>query len=849
MPSRPDPSIGRPVPDRAGAHAERPGLDAILTSYAAPAGHFDDLMDGAGVVRPHWRGFAGHTPGLSADALGAVETAAARQLHEDGVTYNVYADAGGPARPWALDVLPNVVPAVQWEPIARGLRQRARLLNALAADLYGPQRTLEEGLIPPALVHGHPGFLRACHGVAVPGGVYLHQVAFDLARGPDGRWWVAGTRTQSPSGAGYALENRLTVSRLFPDAFRELRVQRLAQFFLALQQALREGAPCDGEAPRIVLLTPGSYTETYFEHAYLARYLGFTLVEGGDLAVREDRVYLKTLTGLERVHAILRRLDDDFCDPLELRPDSALGVPGLVQAWRAGHVLVANAFGLAVLESAALSEFLPAAAERLLGMPLELPCIPTWWCGDEAALDEARRRLPEMVIKPAFPDARMEPVFAGDLDEAGRARWIRHLAEAPGRYVLQEYLPLSHAPVWHGGQMESRALMLRAFLVADGRGDYRVMPGGLSRIAGEDRHMVSSQLGGSSKDTWVLSESPIEPLSLLPGQLKPEDIAISQRAVSSRAGENLFWLGRYTERSENSARLLRAVLSRLPEESASTSELSPAVIRTCHRHGLLRAPGETYNGAPHRLEPDLITDMLDRKAGFSLAWNLEQTARVAGAVRDRLSTDSVRLVTEVFEAFAQAKPADGLAGALALIDRAIVSLAAAVGIEMERMTRDDGWRFLSLGRYIERLFFVATTVGEVTTSGEDAAELQWLLELSDSAMTYRARYVRPPEWLAAADLLLCDRRHPRSAAFQLAKLAKQVRLLPSADLEELIAEIGEAQAMCHIAEPATGGLLLRPGALEDFLRRCERLALRLSDALTLRYFSHIYETAQATATL
>ena len=345
MPSRPDPSIGRPVPDRAGAHAERPGLDAILASYAAPAGHFDELMDGAGAVRPHWRRFAGHTPGLGADALGAVEAAAARQLHEDGVTYNVYADAGGPARPWALDVLPNVVPAAQWEPIARGLRQRARLLNALAADLYGPQRLLEEGLIPPALVHGHPGFLRACHGVAAPGGVYLHQVAFDLARGPDGRWWVAGTRTQAPSGAGYALENRLTVSRLFPDAFRELRVQRLAQFFLALQQALREGAPCDGEAPHIVLLTPGSYTETYFEHAYLARYLGFTLVEGGDLAVRDDRVYLKTLTGLERVHAILRRLDDDFCDPLELRPDSALGVPGLVQAWRAGHVLVANAFG------------------------------------------------------------------------------------------------------------------------------------------------------------------------------------------------------------------------------------------------------------------------------------------------------------------------------------------------------------------------------------------------------------------------------------------------------------------------------------------------------------------------
>jgi len=847
MASRPDPSVGRPTPDRAGARADRPSLDAILAAHAAPAGHFDELRDGAGAMRPSWQRFTGHAPWLGVDALGIAEAAVARQLHEDGVTYNVYADASGPARPWALDALPHVVPAAQWESIERGLRQRARLLNALAADIYGPQRLVEDGLIPPALVHGHPGFLRACHGVAAPGGVYLHQVAVDLARGPDGRWWVAGTRTQAPSGAGYALENRLTVSRLYPDAFRELRVQRLASFFLTLQQALREGAPRDDEAPHIVLLTPGSYNETYFEHAYLARYLGFTLVEGNDLAVREDRVYLKTVTGLERVHAILRRLDDDFCDPLELRPDSALGVPGLVQAWRAGNVLVANAFGVAVLESPALSAFLPRAAERLLGRPLELPCIPTWWCGEAPGLDEARRRLPEMVIKPAFPDARMTPVFASDLDEAGRARWIARLAEAPARYAVQEYLPLSHAPVWHGGQIESRALMLRAFLVADGRGDYRVMPGGLSRIAGEDRHMVSSQFGGSSKDTWVLSESPIEPLSLLPGQLRPEDIAISQRAVSSRAGENLFWLGRYTERSENCARLLRAVLSRLPDENAFTSELSPAVVRTCHRHGLLRAPGERYREAPDRLEPDLVTDMLDRREGFSLAWNLEQTARVAGAVRDRLSADSARLLSELFEAFAEAGA--GLPGTLALLDRAIVSLAAAVGIEMERMTRDDGWRFLSLGRYIERLHFVATTVGEVAAAGEDPALLQWLLELSDSATTYRARYVRPPEWLAAADLLVCDRRNPRSAAFQLAKLAKQVRLLPRAGLEDLIAEIGEAQAMCHIAEPATGGLLLRPGALEEFLRRSERLALRLSDALTLRYFSHVYETALATATL
>lgn len=816
----------------------------LLAHYDVPPGHFDELRTRDGDLRPHWRSFLRQSGPLRAGDFAQVQATIARQIHENGVTYNVYAAADGPARPWALDVLPMILPAAEWEQLARGLRQRARLLNAMAADLYGPQRLLADGLVPPALVLGHPGFLRAGHGVLPPKGIFLHLLAFDVARGPDGCFRVLGTRTQAPSGAGYALANRLIVSRLLRDAFRDLRVHMLAPFFRTLQQMLIAIAPSEGEAPHVVLLTPGPYNETYFEHAYLARYLGFTLAEGGDLTVRDDRVYLKTLTGLRRVHVILRRLDDDYCDPLELRADSTLGVAGLVQAWRAGHVVVANAFGMGVLETPALYGFLPAVCERLLGEPLEIPSIPTWWAGERAALEAGSRYPGDVVLKSAFPGRREEPTRLGDLGSAGREKCLQRLALSPGSYVFEEYLRLSHSPVWHQGRLESRAVMLRVALAADGRGDYRVMPGGLSRIAGDDRH-VSGQRGGGSKETWVLSEAPVERASLLPGSLSLDDVVHSDGVVSSRAGENLFWLGRYAERTQNGARLVRAVLSRLPDSDAFPPGLYDAFLRTCHRHGLLSGPHEDYAGAPDLLERDLIGGVFDREERQSLAFGVERTLRAAGAVRGRLSPDNWRVLNRLSHSLAfEPERGAGLGDALELIDQAIVSLVAVAGLEMAHMTRDEGWRFLGLGRLVERLLFVVSTASEVT-AGDDPREpalLDWLLDLFDKSITYRARYMRPPEWLGVMDLVLFDRRNPRSAAFQLDKLAKQVRLLHEPELDPLADAIEGAGA-------PEADLLGDLPALQGFLRSCEELALRLSDALTLRYFSHVYEPARATAVL
>src|SRR5262249_13624967 len=530
--------------------------------------------------------------------------------------------------------------------------------------------------------------------------------------------------------------------------------------------------------------------------------------------------------------------------------DSTLGVPGLTQAWRAGNVLIANALGTSVLESPALLGFLPAVSERVLGQPLAVPSVATWGCGEAAARADALPPIASMVLKPAFPDLRMEPVLMDDLGARARGEWRQRVLASPERYVLEECLPLSHAPVWRGDRLESRAVMLRVFLASDGRGGYQVMPGALARIAGGNRHVVSGQHGASSKDTWVLSEAPVDAVSLPAARLHGEESAHLRHAVSSRAAENLFWFGRYAERSENCARLLRAVLSRLPDREAFPATLRGPVARACRRQGLLRATPTESPIPPSRLERELIDGMFDRRRSFSLAFNVDQTVRVAANVRARLSTDTWRLVNQIPQGFVRPpRAATRLSETLELIDRTIVRLAAVGGLETERMIRDERWRFVSLGRCLERLLFVTATVAEVVAS-EEAAEpalLEWLLDLSDNTLIYRARPTPQREWLPTADLLLFDGHNPRSLAYQLGKLAKHVRLLPASGLAELVRETQLLRASCRM--PATGGSDLSggPGALDGLLRECEDLALRLSDPITLRYFSHVYEPPPATA--
>src|SRR5580693_6735901 len=406
--------------------------------YAATPGFYDEVLRASEEVRPQWRKL-----GESLATMGHADLArrwhdGRRLIHDNGITYNVYSDPQNNARPWQLDPIPLVMDPDEWKSIEAGIIQRAMLFNMMLADLYGPQRLLREDRLPRELVFPNPAFLRSCCGIVPQGGVYLHTYSADLARSPDGQWWVLADRTQAPSGAGYALENRLVTTRVMPDVFRSSHVRRLANFFQTYRNALQRMVPVRRENPRIVLLTPGPFNETYFEHAFLARYLGYTLVEGGDLTVRDCRVFLKTLGGLLPVDVIVRRQDDSYCDPLELRGASMLGVAGLTGAVWAGNVAVANALGSGLLESAAMPAFLPALSKHVLGEDLKMPNIATWWCGQDGPRGQVAEHLDHLVIKSASPSLEFEPVFGAKLTEAEHAELIAKIRANPSAYAAQE---------------------------------------------------------------------------------------------------------------------------------------------------------------------------------------------------------------------------------------------------------------------------------------------------------------------------------------------------------------------------------------------------------------------------
>ncbi|WMD22274.1 circularly permuted type 2 ATP-grasp protein [Achromobacter seleniivolatilans] len=832
---------------------------AVHAALPARAGHYDELRDTAGApgatrLREPWPRFF-ELLGTSGFAdLDRRVDMVARQIRENGITYNIYAEASGSARPWSLDLLPFVINDTDWAAIELGLCQRATLLNRVLADVYGPQTLLARNLIPPALVLGHPGYLRPLRGYTPPAGTYLHIVAFDLARASDGGWWVVSQRTQAPSGLGYLLENRLTISGMFPEAFKELRVQHLAKSYRRLMDMLYKLSPGGRDAhtpPRIVLLTPGPYNETYFEQTYLARYLGVTLVEGGDLVVRENLLYLKTLHGLERVHAVLRRLDDDFCDPLELRSDSTLGVPGLLQVMRAGNVLVANSLGASFLESPAINGFLPAISRELLNEDLRLPSLPSWWCGEAAARDQVLANLPGAVVKSTYPSnmrGGFEPVIGGAVPASERDALQARIAEHPDAYTIQEYLPLSQAPSWNAGRIVPRAAMLRVFVIADGEGGWNVLPGGLTRIANREQQIVSMQRGGSSMDTWVTTRGAVDTFSMLPAQLRPEDIVPAHRPVSSRAAENLFWMGRYTERAENDVRLANVALSWLNSDDDNAGELFAAVSASCRRSGLVPAAPTL---SVRMFESTLVAELAGADSQGGVLRNLGALAFSAGQIRDRLSPDHWRLVVTAHQHFTEMASAAEVRGpdapastpdVLLALKNLGTQLSAITGSQTDRMTRDDGWRLLTIGRQIERLSTMSRLLGEWFQRNAVMGDSGFttLLDLFDSKITYRAYYPGRQEVPAMLNLLVQEPANPRSIACVLGVLRKEVARLPgtvagpAADLVGLLPAsdaVVPLTALCQQTQGLYAGVL----ALTEQL---DTAAIALSNEISRRYFSH-----------
>jgi uncharacterized circularly permuted ATP-grasp superfamily protein/uncharacterized alpha-E superfamily protein len=745
----------------------------LLADYRPLPGVHDEMIGHDGQVRGHWRELLAGLAALGREGLSRRFAAADRYLSESGVFYRVYEDKAGAERGWPLTPIPLIIEAGEWEHLRVALSERARLIEAVISDIYGAGRLVRENRLPAAFVAGSPEFLRPLVGAAPPGGAHLHFYAVDIGRGPDGRWWVLRDRTQAPSGAGYALENRLALSHGIPDIYRNLHVHRHAPFFQALQAELTRLNRQDDS--RVCVLTPGPMNETYFEHAFLARYLGFLLVEGEDLTVRDNGVFIRTVSGLKRTEVLLRRLDADYCDPLELNARSHLGVPGLVQAVRDGKVVLANGLGCGVAEARGMLAFLPALSHAIDGRELAMPNTATWWLGDPAVREAMRDRLDEMVVASAFsgdPPGEIlgDGVLGGDLGPKRRRRIVRSIEDRGIDVVLQEAVRLSTMPVWRDGRLEPRPFILRVFLTRQD-GGWSAMPGGFVRIGEpDDTYAVSLQRGALTADAWIPSRTPHVETTLLP---RPDRMTIKRAAgtLPSRAADNLFWLGRYIERTEATLRLVRALLTRMSESDPSEAEIESIT-------SLIVSWGIVPAGLPATRPIAIARAALQGGEHPGSVPALANAARVTGSViRDRLSPDAWRTLTElVATCEAALGGADFEAAMTERVEAALRIIASFSGLAQENMTRLAGWRFLELGRRIERAIATCRFVRQFGARHDRG--LDTLLELCDSRITYRQRYVMVAARAPAVDLTLLDPSNPRSVAFQFDQIESHLGALP-----------------------------------------------------------------------
>jgi uncharacterized circularly permuted ATP-grasp superfamily protein/uncharacterized alpha-E superfamily protein len=810
----------------------RPGSRRVAQwtrDYVRLPGIPDEYIAEDGAPRSVWTRFFDAFAASTPTEIERRFQTADRHLREAGVSYRAPGETAD--RMWPLSHLPLLIDDAEWRQLTAAIVQRAELLELVLRDVYGEGRLVAEGAIPAAAIAGSAEFLRAVCGIKPPGGRFISLYAADVGRGPDGRWWVLGDRTQAPSGAGYALENRLVLSRAFATLYKSMNVERVAPFFEAFRDALRASA--DRDEPRIGLLTPGQFSETYFEQATLARYLGFLLVEGDDLAVSGDRLHIRTVAGLKRLDVLLRRVDSNFLDPLELDAASQLGVPGLIEVLRKNGVVLANMPGSGVMEAKALLGFLPGLSRRFFGEDLKMPHIATWWCGQKSAREEVLSRLDEVAIEgayrrgvPGFPGNG--PVLASELSIAERQQLEEAITDRGFDFVGQELVRLSTMPVWDQGRITPRPFVLRIFAAATSQG-WTIMPGGFCRIADQpDARAVSMGDGARAADVWVVSDRAVPATTLLPAS---DTVRIRRIAgwVPSRAADNLFWLGRYLERAEATLRLVRALGTSLRDPAKGSSPVLHVVERI---QRLLVAWGATSQTT--RTQPARIAgEALQSEDRFGSALSLVRSAlRTATTLRERLSPDAWQVITEMAERLAQEVEDDD--GVVSAAELTLQELASFAGLAQENMNRAAGWRFLEMGRRAERAINTMRFARQFAYDEAGSEDLDVLLTLVDCQITYRSRYLVGPLLAPVRDLVVLDPYNPRSVAFQVAALNDHIASLPT------LREAGLIERPQRLAVAVQAALTTTEAANLDTktLFSLEQDLLNLADAIGLHYFPH-----------
>lgn len=835
-------------------HAAQP-RPPLLRAYSPDPTGYDELLDRAGEVRPHWRYLATALEGLGASALVQRARAVDRALRDHGVTFRLHDEAHASRRPWALDPIPLVMDSADWAAIEDGLRQRAELFNAVLTDLYGPRRLLHQGLIPPEVVFGHAGFLRPCDGVVGPRRA-LSLYGADLVRAANGQAWVLGDRVGLPEGAGYALENRVVLGRVLPSLFRDAQVHRLAGFFRVLRAGLAALAP-HHEAPTIVVLGPGPDDPSHFEQAYLAAYLGFPLVEARDLTVRGGTVWMRSLQGLSQVHVIVRRKRGIECDDLELGATATTGVPGLLAAARAQGVAIANPIGAGVLDNPGLIPFLPGIARHVLGQDLRLPSIATWWCGQRREREFVIAHLDQLVIKAIDREPGARSVFGPLLSRAQLDAWRRQIRAAPHRFVGQEVSGFSTAPCLEDGVIRARPVVLRSFAVAQGD-DYAVLAGGLARVRSPARaETISNPVGGLSKDTWVLASEP-EDRGLAGVVTTAGPRVASAPRLPSGSGEHLFWLGRRAEQCEALARLVRAVVERL-HEHWELGEPATAEALIALRRALPAPAGERTGTVPEMAPPaagsateQAVASVLVGGGGDALGAQVRALSEAADAVRDLLSPDMQRTVHWLMLAFEQLSTQwheRGSAGVLDELDRLLTLGMALHGLASEGLGQGEAWALLELGRRLERALHTTRMVRDVLAQPRrpavEAILADALLRTCDSLVAHRQRRAAQDDLAALLETLVLDTANPRSLAFQAAGVRRHLDgLLPTGGVtrlepeQRLTIELESSIRLLDpeaLAAPAAG--VGEREALVEAMSGLERTLLALADGLAARWFT------------
>lgn len=820
---------------------------------------YDELRDITGALRPRWSRYFEYLDSVGTAEARANWSKAKQLLQENGASYRFYRGSDSGERPWRLSPVPVLLGSEDWPALSSGIAQRARLLSCLLADLYGPQRTLVEGDLPSELVFDNPRFLRPIHGLLQKKNNWLPLYAVDLIRAPNGRFYALEDSTQSPSGMGYALENRIVVAQALSAHLRHCNVERLVGYFRLMRERMQDLAPHNRDTPRIALLTPGPLSATYFEQAYLAQYLGLSLVQGEDLAVRGDRVFLKTLGGLQPIDVLLRRVFDDFCDPLELRSDSALGVPGLVQSIRSGNIGIMNPIGTGLLETPALAAYLPRLCQKLLQEELSLPSVPTYYCGDPVQLPQVLDDFESMVIKSAKSPERIDSTFVHQLEPSARRALAQRIVNAPHDYVAQRFVPSSRTPVFAAGQLKSRAYVLRCFAHCGQPSDYHVMPGGLALVAPADTDLaVSLKHGARSKDVWVVATDSLDDTSRSLSVNSPLKISRGGGDLQSRIADNLYWLGRYTERAEGVGRLARVVGARLLEfrnerdleRSIEMARLRSALLMQTQFLSAAELPSQSVLSLA-TYEGDLLEAISSDSCGGSVVTSLRSALRVSRVVRDRLSYDTWRILSSLDDTVTRLHLGDERGQVARLtndLNQVVISLAGFSGLAMESMTRGFAWRFLDMGRRLERAISLVNLLRAAfeTADERETPLAEAVLDVADSGMTYRRRYPTSLQVAPVVDLLLADDTNPRSVLFQLRTMSEHIaalpplstaglrttqhRLLLSATSQIELSDIGE---LCQL-NPASQ----RRSGLVSLLDQLAKTFPGLSDSLTETYLYH-----------